>query len=639
MSGFLPFIEFTASSPQMGNLGLSVIFIALIHLANCTGNYILYDVFQGEGFNLRRDVYIRMANLVRLLRRSALEYDNDISNWTLVLPPWGPLPHWMAAYNRFDRKLKGESSEVLRADFIGIPWSQYFDLSSLSQVLPVLEFSDFLRSIQNAHPDSAPTVDLALHLIPDHVLGLSQKERGVKFCADPIRNLYTTFPSSQGPPFHLFPHLSSNWGLEMLFAARYDCITGDLEAKLLAPFIGRLINESKSNTRIRSQLRLRVDVVARVQNAHPDSAPTVDLALHLIPDHVLGLSQKERGVKFCADPIRNLYTTFPSSQGPPFHLFPHLSSNWGLEMLFAARYDCITGDLEAKLLAPFIGRLINESKSNTRIRSIYVNSAESIIHGHFSEWSQEYWTVRRSMVFSLRLRQLGDDFRMRALNSSDIPDRTLPPSPVPGRTNSSHWLRPHWPLAPAIGGPYVAVHWRCGDYVSASANPWANTPSPRILAEQILHVMELVNSNSSVPITKVFLSTDGSETDVAELKERIAPLQMVRFIPNAAQWEQHGPGGLAIVDQWVSAHARWFIGTNPSTFTFRITEERTIMGFPFVATFNALCAKGGARLYAQPMSLASKRDGCEALTAWPVMFEDEFTAVDPLDSKLLHTEL
>ncbi|KAF5400601.1 Peptide-O-fucosyltransferase [Paragonimus heterotremus] len=505
----------------MRNLGLSVLSFALIHFTSCSSNYILYDVFQGEGFNLRRDVYIRIANLVRLLRRSALEYGSDISNWTLVLPPWGPLPHWMAASNRFDRRLKGESGELLRTDFIGIPWSQYFDLSSLSQVLPVLEFSDFLRSVQNTHPNTVPTVDLALHLIPDPVLGLSQKERDVKFCSSPIRDLYTT--------------------------------------------------------------------------------------------------------------VSNL-------QDPPFRLFPHLSSDGGHGVLFASRYDCITGDLEAKLLAPFLGRLINDSKRNTPIRSIYLNSAESIIHGHFSEWSKEYWTVRRSMVFSLHLRQLGDDFRMRALNSSDIPDRTLPPSPVPGKTNGSHWLRPHWPLAPAIGGPYVAVHWRCGDYVSASAHPWANTPSPGLLAEQILHTMELVNSNSSIPITKVFLSTDGSEIDVIELKERIAPLQVVQFIPSAAQWEQYGPGGLAIVDQWISAHARLFIGTNPSTFTFRIAEERTIMGFPFAATFNALCVEGGARLYMQSMQLTNKRYGCEALTAWPVIFEDEFTVADPVD-KLLHTEL
>ncbi|KAF6769406.1 hypothetical protein AHF37_12802 [Paragonimus kellicotti] len=52
----------------------------------------------------------------------------------------------MDASNRFDRRLKGESGELPRADFVGIPWSQYFDLPSLSQVLPVLEFSDFLRS-------------------------------------------------------------------------------------------------------------------------------------------------------------------------------------------------------------------------------------------------------------------------------------------------------------------------------------------------------------------------------------------------------------------------------------------------------------------------------------------------------------
>lgn len=30
--------------------------------------YLIYDVNHGEGFNLRRDVYMRIANAVRLLR-------------------------------------------------------------------------------------------------------------------------------------------------------------------------------------------------------------------------------------------------------------------------------------------------------------------------------------------------------------------------------------------------------------------------------------------------------------------------------------------------------------------------------------------------------------------------------------------
>ncbi|KJH47845.1 hypothetical protein DICVIV_06040 [Dictyocaulus viviparus] len=32
--------------------------------------FLIYDVNHGEGFNLRRDVYMRIANAVRLLRES-----------------------------------------------------------------------------------------------------------------------------------------------------------------------------------------------------------------------------------------------------------------------------------------------------------------------------------------------------------------------------------------------------------------------------------------------------------------------------------------------------------------------------------------------------------------------------------------
>jgi peptide-O-fucosyltransferase len=87
--------------------------------------YFLYDVNHGEGFNLRRDVYIRMANLVHTLReRSSME-----SNWILVLPPWGPLYHWFS-YNLQRTQL---------------PWSLFFDITSLSHFVPVIEFEEFLR--------------------------------------------------------------------------------------------------------------------------------------------------------------------------------------------------------------------------------------------------------------------------------------------------------------------------------------------------------------------------------------------------------------------------------------------------------------------------------------------------------------
>ena len=53
--------------------------------------YILYDVNPGEGFNLRRDVYMRMAVFVKKLNQ---EFPSTY--WVLVLPPWGHLYHWQS---------------------------------------------------------------------------------------------------------------------------------------------------------------------------------------------------------------------------------------------------------------------------------------------------------------------------------------------------------------------------------------------------------------------------------------------------------------------------------------------------------------------------------------------------------------
>ncbi|VDM18190.1 unnamed protein product, partial [Wuchereria bancrofti] len=44
--------------------------------------FLIYDVNYGEGFNLRRDVFMRIANTVRILRERGY-------NYVLVLPPWG----------------------------------------------------------------------------------------------------------------------------------------------------------------------------------------------------------------------------------------------------------------------------------------------------------------------------------------------------------------------------------------------------------------------------------------------------------------------------------------------------------------------------------------------------------------------
>ncbi len=66
-----------------------------------------------------------------------------------------------------------------------------------------------------------------------------------------------------------------------------------------------------------------------------------------------------------------------------------------------------------------------------------------------------------------------------------------------------------------------------------------------------------------------------------------------------------------------------FIGSGPSTFSFRITEERQLMGFTESSTYNTLCPQpeSDVQLYGD----AARSGDCEGLTPWPVIWEPRFT--------------
>ena len=79
--------------------------------------YLLYDVNPGEGFNLRRDVYIRVSNLVKGMNENGKEYK-------LVLPPWGNIGyHWG----------HGEKK---------IEWGHFFNLDAMRKHVDVIEFEE-----------------------------------------------------------------------------------------------------------------------------------------------------------------------------------------------------------------------------------------------------------------------------------------------------------------------------------------------------------------------------------------------------------------------------------------------------------------------------------------------------------------
>lgn len=98
------------------------------HSPTLPARYLLYDVNPPEGFNLRRDVYIRIASLLKTLLKT--------EEWVLVLPPWGRLYHWT-------------SPDVRQ---VRIPWSDFFDLPSLSRNIPVMEYEQFIAGEAGGGP-------------------------------------------------------------------------------------------------------------------------------------------------------------------------------------------------------------------------------------------------------------------------------------------------------------------------------------------------------------------------------------------------------------------------------------------------------------------------------------------------------
>lgn len=93
--------------------------------------YLLYDVNLFEGFNLRRDVHMRLVVFVRQMQR------RHGWNLRLVMPPFRQLPHWHDA--------SGTSGDHESVHF----WNEFFDMPSMqsyANVLDAWQFYDAMRS-------------------------------------------------------------------------------------------------------------------------------------------------------------------------------------------------------------------------------------------------------------------------------------------------------------------------------------------------------------------------------------------------------------------------------------------------------------------------------------------------------------
>ncbi|EDO42964.1 predicted protein, partial [Nematostella vectensis] len=253
---------------------------------------------------------------------------------------------------------------------------------------------------------------------------------------------------------------------------------------------------------------------------------------------------------------------------------------WGMADVYARKFKCVSVQGTAAIMEPY---LLDKIKS----RSVFIDRFEEVLHIHYGQ--KDYWEARRSLVFAKHLRDEGDKFRRKVLQSTDEEDNTL---------MDEDWRKNKKQEGVAKGGPYIGVHLRRADFLYAHPD---KVPSLDNVAKQLKKFLK------KEKLEKVFLSTDADQSGKCNVDYLKSKLPIVKYDPPQRILEKFGDGGVAIIDQWICAHARFFIGTCESTFSFRIYEERDILGFHGDQTFNCLCG--------------DKEIGkCEQPTKWRIVY-------------------
>ncbi|CAI4231124.1 unnamed protein product [Auanema sp. JU1783] len=239
--------------------------------------------------------------------------------------------------------------------------------------------------------------------------------------------------------------------------------------------------------------------------------------------------------------------------------------------VLAKNFECISIQGESRTLT----NLIKELYPNTT--SIFVDRGETILHEDYG--GVDYWKARRSMRYAENLVNEAAKFRKEYLDSEDSADRTILPE---------SWIQES-ARRDAIGGPYICAHWRRRDFVRAHGK---NLPSIKGTSK-ILN--ELAKKHK---VGKVFLATDAEPHELEELKKTMNVETLTYKNLDLSD------GEIAVVDQIICSHARYFTGSHVSTFSYRIQEDREILGFKPETTFNRMCG--------------DKEKDCEQPSKWKI---------------------
>ncbi|XP_034838100.1 GDP-fucose protein O-fucosyltransferase 2 [Maniola hyperantus] len=189
----------------------------------------------------------------------------------------------------------------------------------------------------------------------------------------------------------------------------------------------------------------------------------------------------------------------------------------------------------------------------------YIMFAHGEIPLHDYYGSKSFWDCRKSMKFNKKLIEQAKKYISESLNCNDERCST-----------------------------YISVHWRRQDFARARRK---DVPSIKGTVMQIDKAIKTYHPH----ILDIFIASDAQNSELKHLENQLNNIgyKVHFYLPSTSDLQQFNDGGIAIIDQIICSHAAYFIGTHESTFTFRIQEEREILGFESGTTFNRFCPDTG----------------------------------------------
>lgn len=229
---------------------------------------------------------------------------------------------------------------------------------------------------------------------------------------------------------------------------------------------------------------------------------------------------------------------------------PYVPQYWGYGNITANEIICVKFQGKISML-PELFQLHRNDKF------IMVAHGEIPLHDNYGD--RKYWKCRKSMKFNKKLTEIAFNYIKEKLNCDT-----------------------------ELCKNYLGVHWRRQDFAKYRSK---DVPTTSGTVKQIQNIMQ----NKLPHVQTVFIATDASAKEREILQNNLETLgyNVHYYVPNIAEVTEFDDGTIAILEQIICSHAAFFVGTHESTFTFRIQEERELLGFPSDTTFNRLCPDKG----------------------------------------------